>query len=89
MREGGRSCRETSSALALRRALVKIPTSRPDVDESPDSEERPSSAASRDPASLVFIACRRCGEAVTLANAVRDVSGRPVCWNCGLSSLEG
>lgn len=89
LRLGGRSCRETVGG-SPRNAVVRIPSSRPDV-EPPDAEEPPFScpSASLDPASLVFIACRRCGDAVTLADAVRDVNGRPVCWNCGLVSLEG
>ena len=43
----------------------------------------------RDPASLVFIACAECASVISLAASVRSVSGRLVCWNCGLLSLRG
>jgi hypothetical protein len=38
-------------------------------------------------ASLVFIACSTCRGAISLADAVKDVVGNPVCWDCGGLSL--
>jgi hypothetical protein len=42
-----------------------------------------------DPASLVFIACAACARVVSLADSVSSVTGRRVCWDCGLLSLGG
>lgn len=42
-----------------------------------------------EPASLVFIACSKCAAVISLAESVRNLSGHPVCMDCGLLSLLG